>query len=58
MELYINGTLVASSDYASIYYTWNTTQYDNGNYKLLAKAYDEVGNINSTYIFVTVDPKK
>jgi hypothetical protein len=55
VEFFIDGVLKytdASSPYS---YNWDTTAYDNGNYAIEAKAYDEAGNTDTDSITVTVD---
>ena len=52
---YINGELVHTDTEAPYRYTWNTTQYDDGQYTIEIRAYDNLDNVNSTTFVVTVD---
>ena len=55
VELYLDGSLVFSSNQASASYTWDSTKETNGGHVLTAKAYDAAGNIGlSTPVAVTV----
>lgn len=49
-ELYINGTLVASSSSGNFNYTWNTSKLARGTYQLQSRSYDAAGNIASSAI--------
>jgi hypothetical protein len=48
VELYLNGGLAGSTTNASAVFTWNTTTATNGAWAILAKAYDQAGNVGSS----------
>jgi hypothetical protein len=55
VELYINGQLSSTDNTAPWRFVWNTEQWDDGDYVLQAKAYDEPGHTGtSDAITVTV----
>jgi hypothetical protein len=55
VEWYLNGTLMGTSATAPVAFLWNTTNYVNGSYTLLAKAYDAAGNVGtSSFASVTI----
>jgi chitinase len=55
VEFYLNGTLLFASNVSPYTYNLNTTSLINGSYTLIAKAYDNAGNIGQTSaISVTV----
>jgi subtilisin family serine protease len=55
VELYLNGTGVATNASAPAAFSWNTLAYANGSYTLKALAYDTVGNVGtSALIPITV----
>lgn len=49
-ELYINNSLVASSNSGNFNYTWNTSTLKTGTYNLQSKAYDAAGNTAASTI--------
>ncbi len=51
LELYIDGTFIASSSSTSLNYTWSST-ITKGNHTILVKAYDKSGNIGQKSITV------
>jgi len=50
VELYLNGSLSATSSAAAAAFSWNTASYPNGAYTLQAKAYDATGNVGASDI--------
>src|SRR5207253_1134300 len=55
IELYFNGTLVGTGASSPAVFSWNTTVYANGTYRLQARAYDAAGNVGtSVAVNVTV----
>jgi chitinase len=54
VEFYQNGALIAAGNLSPLTYNWNTTALANGNYTLLAKAYDAAGNSSTSSVSVTV----
>lgn len=56
VELYVNGTLVASDTTSPFGFSWDTTQQADGNVSLVSYAYDAAGNKGtSNSVSVTVD---
>jgi len=56
VELYVDGSLVATDTVSPYEFTWDTTQSSNAVHTLQTKAYDAAGNIGSSSIInVTVD---
>jgi chitinase len=56
VELYKNGVLLFVTNVAPYSYNWNTTTEANGSYTLIAKAYDNAGNVaQSANVPVTVN---
>lgn len=56
VEFYSNGTLLFASNVAPYVFNWNTTSVVNGNYTLMAKAYDSSGiSKQSANVSVTVN---
>jgi len=54
-DLYLNGSLLSTSNGAGLNFNWNTSTLANGTYQLSAKAYDAAGNVGqSTNVAVTV----
>jgi hypothetical protein len=56
VEFYINGTLKSTDTSAPYEYSWNASSEYNGEYRIMAKAYDAAGNIgqdNDTAVTVT-----
>lgn len=64
IELYIDGTLVASADSAALSYSWDTSGAENGPHTVISKAYDADAKVyTSSTVAVTVitpdpSPKK
>ena len=55
VEFYANGSLLSASNVVPYSCNWNTASVANGNYTLLAKAYDSAGNVGqSGAVTVTV----
>ena len=54
VEFYINETKKGEDTSAPYEYSWDTTQYPNSNHTIMAKAYDNAGNIGTTSITVNV----
>ena len=55
VELYLNGTLLATLNSAPYSYSWDTTALAVGSHALTAKAYDAAGNVgNSASVSLTV----
>lgn len=54
VELSINGAVKYTGTASPYSYSWNTTTVANGNYTLVAKAYDAAGNVQSATKTVTV----
>jgi len=55
VEIYSNGTLLFAGNQAPYAGSWNTASLANGSYTLIAKAYDNVGNVGqSANVLVTV----
>jgi thermitase len=48
VELYLNGTLFASSTHAVTTLAWDTTKSADGDYRLEARAYDAAGNVGTS----------
>ena len=57
VELYMNGTLVHSESSGTLYFSWDTTAFPEGNYILSALAHDTSGNIGTSPA-VTVEVKR
>jgi len=56
VEFYRSGVLLTASNVAPYQYGWDTTTIANGSYTLLAKAYDNSGNVaQSANVIVTVN---
>ena len=56
VELYLNGSLFASSSSANPSFAWDTTTVANGSYTFQAKAYDAAGNVGvSALVNVSVN---
>ncbi len=56
VEFYKDGALLYAGNVAPFSYSWNTMSVSNGSYSLLAKAYDNSGNIGqSSSVAVTVN---
>jgi hypothetical protein len=56
VELYINNSLRFTGSSANCSYTWNTANEVNGQYTLVAKAYDVAGNVGqSSNVFAIVN---
>ena len=53
--MYIDGALAGASESTSASFTWDTTVTENGNYSLVAKAYDSSGNVAACEEQVTVN---
>lgn len=56
VELYIGGTLYATSSTAPFNFYWDTTKYSDGAYYLEARAYDPSGNVgqsNAVMVYVS-----
>ena len=54
VELYLNGSLLASDTTATYSFLWDSTQNPDGSYQLEARAYDAAGNVgSSTTVSVT-----
>lgn len=54
VELYLNGSLLASDTTAPYSFLWDSTQNPDGSYQLEARAYDAAGNVgSSTTVSVT-----
>ncbi len=47
VEFYVNGSLLGVDLVAPYAGTWNTTEVANGNYALMAKAFDAAGNVGT-----------
>jgi subtilisin family serine protease len=48
VELYANGSLVASDNVAPYSFSWDSTKVANGSVNLVAKAYDSAGNVGTS----------
>jgi hypothetical protein len=48
VELYVNGTKIAGDDFSPFAFSWDTSGYVDGSYKLSAKAYDAAGNVGTS----------
>ena len=56
VEFYANGALLYATNVAPFSYNWNTTTVSNASYTLIAKAYDNAGNVGqSGNVTVTVN---
>ncbi|MDD2272133.1 MAG: Ig-like domain-containing protein [Desulfuromonadaceae bacterium] len=56
VEFYRSGVLLTATNVAPYLYSWNTTTIANGSYTLVAKAYDNSGNVaQSANVIVTVN---
>jgi hypothetical protein len=55
VEFYVGGVLKSTVASAPYVYSWDTTTVTNGNYVLVAKAYDAAGNTNTSSVSVTVN---
>jgi len=56
VEFYLNGAIIYASNVAPYTYNWNSTSVANGSYTLIARAYDNAGNIGqSSSVSVTVN---
>jgi hypothetical protein len=55
VEFYIDGELDSTDTAAPYEATWYTTYYTKGNHTITAKAYDDIGNIGTATITVSVD---
>lgn len=56
VEFYRSGVLLTATNVAPYQYGWNTTTVANGSYTLVAKAYDNSGNVaQSANVIVTVN---
>ncbi|NQT80496.1 MAG: S8 family serine peptidase [Candidatus Aminicenantes bacterium] len=53
-EFYINDELKSTDTVSPYSYSWDTTSYFNGNYKIEAVVYDDINQTNSDEIFVDV----
>jgi hypothetical protein len=53
VEMYVDGSLKAVSNSASLSTRWNTKNAGSGSHVLTAKAYDAVGNVGTISITVT-----
>lgn len=55
VEYYLNGALLGTAGSAPYSFDWNTKTMANGNYAIMAKAYDDAGNVaQSNNVLVTV----
>jgi hypothetical protein len=55
VEMYVNNQLAATDSSAPWQFIWNTELWNDGNYSLQAKAYDEPGHVTaSTVVTVTI----
>lgn len=54
VEFYVDGTLFSQSASASATFSWNTVSYQDGDYVLEARAYDEANNVGIKRITVRV----
>jgi thermitase len=54
-ELYLDGSLIATSSTGSLSFTWATANSANSSHVLLAKAYDLAGNVGQAQTTVTVN---
>ena len=54
IEFYLGNVLVYTVNKAPYEWSWDTTKYPNGEYVIAIKAYDVVGNMNTTETTVTV----
>ena len=54
MELYIDGTLVATNSASSISYSWNSLNSAEGSHTVLTRAYDAASNVGSSSVQVNV----
>jgi hypothetical protein len=48
VELDINGNKFAADDTSPFAFSWDTSGYADGSYKLMAKAYDAAGNVGTS----------
>ena len=56
VEFYSNGALLSATNVSPFNYSWNTTSVANGSYTLIARAYDNTGNVaQSANVTVTVN---
>jgi len=53
-EFYINDELKSTDTVSPYSYSWDTTSYFNGTYKIEAVAYDDINQTNSDEIFVDI----
>ena len=54
VEFYIDGTKVGEDTSSPYEYSWNTTQYADGNHTIQVRAIDNAGNVGSASITVNV----
>ncbi|MGE5718102.1 MAG: Ig-like domain-containing protein, partial [Acidobacteriota bacterium] len=58
-ELYIDGTLAASTASAGLTYSWNTSEAGAGSHAIVSKVYDDAENVRtSSPVTVTIVPSK
>jgi thermitase len=50
VELYINDKLVGSTSHQVVTFRWDTSQWQDGDYTLQARAYDAAGNIGASKV--------
>jgi thermitase len=56
VQLYINGTLYGTDNTGPYSFLWDTAEYVNGSYDLVADAYDSAGNVGiSSHVAVSVN---
>jgi parallel beta-helix repeat protein len=55
IEFYLQDVLVCTLYEAPHQWSWDTTQYPNGQYTITTKAYDNVGNAKTSQVQVTVN---
>ena len=52
MELYVDGTLKATTSGSKLSWNWNTRKEKSGSHLVAAKAFDAAGNVTSDSITV------
>jgi len=55
VEFYLHNVLVHTAYTAPYQWAWDTTKYPNGEYTIIVKAYDAVGNVKGRDVAVTVN---
>ncbi|MGY5875234.1 MAG: Ig-like domain-containing protein [Candidatus Thorarchaeota archaeon] len=55
VELHIDGLLAITQSGAYFSYSWDTTQWDNGEHQVKIAAFDSVGNSRSIEVTITID---